>query len=163
SLTTSIPASACFRSTSTMPFRTVGPAASRSIFFPDIMPIISSRYSGGPSNRPACVVRMRFVLRFIGFATASISSLGELKYRNFLHATSVPAGCNGGTKSRCGARIRGYTPVWNLNKPVLLEKEDRMLVRNSLLVAFLGALAVGAAPAPVTYGINFTLTQGNSP
>ncbi len=38
-----------------------------------------------------------------------------------------------------------------------------MLVRNSLLVAFLGALAVGAAPAPVTYGINFTLTQGNSP
>ena len=36
-------------------------------------------------------------------------------------------------------------------------------MRNSLILALLGALALSAAPAPVTYRIDFTVAQGTSP
>src|SRR5437867_6254546 len=62
----SMPACVCLRMTSTMPPCTWGSRAFKSATRPPMTSLDNCINSGGPSRRPACVVRMRSVLRFMG-------------------------------------------------------------------------------------------------
>src|SRR3989442_6834702 len=66
SLMTSMPALTCLRTTSTIPLRTCERNSCRSTVRPVMMSLDICIRLGGPSSRPACVVRMRSVLRFMG-------------------------------------------------------------------------------------------------